>query len=93
MTLGEVKGQLREVVHSVNNMSQKIDALAGRVAASSNIPGDLAALDVRVTALETDKHKRDGAMGFGGWLLKSPLVGWLATAAVAVWAFLQGRHT
>lgn len=45
----------------------------------------------RIVALETDKNRRDGAMGFGGWLLKSPLVGWLVTAGVMAWALLKDR--
>lgn len=32
MLLGEMKGQLRELIHSVNNTAQKVDALALRVA-------------------------------------------------------------
>lgn len=91
MAVGEVRGQLRELIHSVNNVSQKVDAVAEKVAVASNIPARVDDLDNRVTALETDKNKRDGAMGFGGWLLRSPLFGWLATAAVAAWALVKGK--
>lgn len=45
----------------------------------------------RIAALEMDKNRRDGAMGFGGWLVNSPLIGWLATAAIALWALLKGK--
>ena len=33
LILGEIRGQLRELIHSGNNNSQKLDALALRVAA------------------------------------------------------------
>lgn len=89
--VGKIEGQNREIIHALNNVSQKVDALGEKVAAGSNLPGRVDDLDRRVTALETDKNKRDGAMGFGGWLLRSPLFGWLATAAVAAWAVFQGK--
>ena len=52
--LGEIRGQLRELIHNANNNSQKLDALA-----------------VRVSALEQDKSRRDGAMGLFEWFLKN----------------------
>ncbi len=33
LLLGEIRGQMRELIHSTNNAGQKIDALAVRVAA------------------------------------------------------------
>jgi|SRR5690349_14923982 len=45
----------------------------------------------RITALETDKNRRDGAMGFGGWLLKSPIVGWLVGMALTAWVLLRTK--
>ena len=89
--VGKIEGQLRELIHGQNNQSQKLDAIAREVATNSKVPAQVADLDSRVTALETDKNKRDGAMGFGGWLLRSPLFGWLATAAVVAWAALKGK--
>jgi hypothetical protein len=91
MMLGELKGQMRELIHNVNNMSQKLDGLTEKVIGAQELPAKVEAIERRVTALETDKNRRDGAMGFGGWLLKSPLIGWLATAAVALWALLKGK--
>ena len=91
MMLGEIKGQMRELIHNSNNMAQKLDALTERVIGAKDLPEKLEKLEARVTALETDKNKRDGAMGFGGWLLHSPLLAWLATGAVALWALLKGK--
>lgn len=91
MMLGELKGQMRELIHNVNNMSMKLDGLTREVVGAQELPAKVADIDRRVTDLETDKNRRDGAMGFGGWLLKSPLIGWLATAAIALWALLRGK--
>ena len=44
-----------------------------------------------LTALETDKNRRDGAYGFGGAVLRSPLVAWLLAAAVVVFEWIK-RH-
>lgn len=89
-TLGEVKGQLREVIHTMNNTAQKVDALAEKVILAAELPARVTALDVRVVALETDRNRRDGATGIIGTILKSPAIGWLVGAALTVWALLSG---
>lgn len=91
MMLGEMKGQMRELIHNVNNLASKMDSLTERVVGAAGLPAKVKELEERVTVLEADRHKRDGAMSFGGWLLKSPLLGWLATAGVALWAILKGK--
>jgi hypothetical protein len=91
MMLGELKGQMRELIHNVNNMAMKLDGLSEKVIGAQDLPAKVAEIDRRVTDLEIDKNRRDGAMGFGGWLLKSPLVGWLAMVALSAWAVLTGR--
>lgn len=91
MMLGELKGQMRELIHNVNNMSMKLDGLTREVVGAQDLPHKVQALDDRVVALEKDKNRRDGAMGFSGWLLNSPLIGWLFGAAIAGWALLKGK--
>ncbi|MES1971787.1 MAG: hypothetical protein V4472_04955 [Pseudomonadota bacterium] len=91
LLLGEMKGQLRELIHNLNTMSAKIDSLTERVIGASGLPGKVRELEERIAALEADKNKRDGAMGFGSWLLRSPAIAWLATAGVAIWALLKGK--
>jgi hypothetical protein len=91
MMLGEMKGQLRELIHNLNSMSTKIDALTEKVIGAAGLPAKVKEIDDRVTALEADKNKRDGAMSLGGWLLRSPLIGWLATAGIGLWALLKGK--
>jgi hypothetical protein len=89
--LGELKGQMREVVHTLNNMSMKLDGLSEKVISAQELPSKVAEIDRRVTILETDKNRRDGAMGLGGWLLHSPLVGWLVGAGITAWVMLKGK--
>lgn len=90
MLLGEVRGQLREIIHNMNNQGQERAAMARQLAKLEQVPDRLTAIESRLNSLETDRHRRDGAMGFGVWLLKSPLVGWIAGAGVAVWAYVKG---
>lgn len=92
MTLGEVRGQLREVIHTMNNTAQKIDALTREVVEAKGLPADLAALEVRLgmaearlALLEAAENKRVGAMGLGNWLLKHwPAILGLIALAVLV---------
>jgi hypothetical protein len=91
MMLGELKGQMRELIHTVNKLTQKVDVLAERVIGAAGLPAKVKDLEDRLVALETDKNKREGAMGFGAWLLKSPALGWFVGAAVSAWAILTGK--
>lgn len=74
LLLGEIKGQMRELIHSINLAAQKIDALAARV-----------------SALEAEHQRRQGATSLIAGLLKSPALGWLTGAAVTVWAVVTGK--
>ena len=74
LLLGEIRGQMRELIHSTNNAGMKIDALAARV-----------------SALEAEHNRRQGANNVVQALLKSPAVGWLVGIAVSAWAILSGR--
>ena len=74
LLLGEIRGQMRELIHSTNNAGMKIDALAARV-----------------SALEAEHNRRQGANNVVQALLKSPAVGWLVGIAVSAWAILSGK--
>lgn len=91
LMLGEIRGQLREAIHNMNNQGQKLEAIGEKLAKLEGVPDQLAKLDERMTALEADRHRRDGAMGLGGWLLKSPVVAWLVAAGVAAWTYFKGH--
>jgi hypothetical protein len=98
MILGEVRGQMRELVHTINNLSLKFDGLSREVIGLGPLATDigemkvrLAAMEVRLTALETERNRRDGANGLLSMILKSPALGWLAGAAISAWAILTGK--
>ncbi|GAA0335282.1 hypothetical protein GCM10009087_52060 [Sphingomonas oligophenolica] len=74
LLLGEIRGQMRELIHSTNNAGMKIDALAARV-----------------SALEAEHNRRQGANNVVQALLKSPAFGWLVGIAVSAWAILSGK--
>jgi len=75
LMLGEMRGQLREVVHSMNNTSSKIDALTREVVEIKGIAVAVAAIDARlkvvetkVDSLETDRSRLDGALSLANML-------------------------
>ena len=74
LLLGEIRGQMRELIHSTNTTGMKIDALAARV-----------------SALEAEHNRRQGASNVLQALLRSPALGWFVGAAVSAWAILTGK--
>jgi len=99
LMMGEMRGQLRELIHGFNNLSQIVTGLASSVDKSSHMPGEIAELKVRLTAfelrlsaLEAERHQRDGAIGVGQWLLKSPVIGWLVAGGLAVGAWFARKE-
>lgn len=72
-----MEGQLREVVHTVNNLAQKFEDVARAVDKTSHIPAAVAenkaatvALEVRVTALEASENQRKGAVKLTEWAIR-----------------------
>lgn len=98
LMLGELRGQMREMIHSMNNLLVKFDSLSREVAGLGPIAADIielkasiSAAQVRLNALEMEKHRTDGAKNLGGLLLKSPVAGWAVGAVVSAWAIITGR--
>ncbi len=89
--LGEMRAQLRELIHQGNNQAMKNDAVARTLAKLEAIPDDIAEIKRRLTELETEKSRREGALGFGAVILRSPLLAWLFAAAVIVWESVKGH--
>ena len=87
--VGEISGQLREVIHTVNNMAQKVDGMTERLFTAPTA-ADFEKLSKRVDALEAEKNRNDGAKGFGLAVLKSPVVGWIVGIATAALAAIKG---
>lgn len=98
MILGEMRGQLREVVHSMNNLSMKFDGLTREVVALGalatmvgKLEAQTEALDARLKGVETRQNQVTGAAGTIKAVLNSPMLGWLFLGAVALWAALTGK--
>jgi hypothetical protein len=87
MILGELRGQVRELVHSVNNLSTKFDGLTREVIALGPLAVQIAEIKAKVEKLETANLQHTGAKNLVVWFLQSPLIGWLVAAAlfVAAW--------
>lgn len=70
MILGEMRGQLREVVHSMNNLSTKFDGLTREVVGLGPLAGDIVDLKARVLKLEAEGNQRAGAVGLVEWVIR-----------------------
>ena len=90
LLLGEMRGQLRELIHKMNNREQKDEAVARTLAKLEDVPDRLERIETRITTLESDKSRRDGERGAMTWFVRSPLFAWLIGGAVTVWALLKG---
>jgi hypothetical protein len=92
LILGEIRGQLREVVHSQNNMNMKIDGLTREVIGFAAIAEDVGELKSDVRQLKEHNSRRAGAEGTLATIVKSPLIQWIATVALAVYIFFAKQH-
>lgn len=75
--VGEMRGQLREVVHTLNNVSSKIDGLSREVIAMGPLAAELAELKgeiklahVEIAALKSERDQRKGATNLVEWMVK-----------------------
>lgn len=91
LAVGEMRGQMREIIHTSNNTAQKVDTLAVSVSMAASLPELVAGLTLRVAALERSDSRRDGATGIITAIMKSPAIGWLVGAAITAWAVLTGK--
>lgn len=92
LAVGRMEGQLREVVHTVNNLAQKFEDVARAVDKTSHIPGAVAeskaaisALEIRVTSLEASENRRAGAIGLSTWLVKTVPFAALGSGFALAW--------
>lgn len=97
MILGELRGQLRELIHNQNNEAQKGVARDEKLTKLSAVPDDIAeikkavgSIDRRLTHLEADKSRREGERGVLNTMMKSPLLAWIFAAAVIAWTWIKG---
>jgi len=99
LSVGRLEGQLRELVHGMNNltqanihMSNDVAKMALEIAKFATVPEEIAALKARVGALEIEETKRGAVMGFGGWLLSLIPAGGIAAIVAAAFEFFKGKH-
>lgn len=91
MILGELRGQMREVIHSVNNLSSKVDGLSREVIGLGSLAGEIADMKARIAILEIGNNRRAGAENAIAAIMRSPALGWLVGAAITAWAILTGK--
>lgn len=85
--VGEISGQLRELVHSQNNMSMKLDGLTERLLTApthadiEKLNLRLDALAARLDLLEATRDRNDGAKGVLAAIMQSRPIAWFAATA------------
>ena len=89
--IGEIRGQLRELVHSVNNTSQKVDAIGEKVILAAALPEVVNGLAARITALEIDRNRREGATGIISAIGRSPTLGWIVGGVTTIYLAVTGK--
>jgi hypothetical protein len=91
MILGEMRGQLRELVHSQNNLSSKFDGLSREVFALTALASDMADMKMRLKVLEEKGQQQVGAANLINWAFRNwpGVLGFFALIAVIL--RLEGR--
>ena len=97
LAVGEMRGQMRELIHTNNNMAMKVEHLTEKVLLAQALPAEVARLaDVLVTALaridalEADKNRSDGAKGVLAAVMRSPVAAWGAAIIAGIWGAFKG---
>lgn len=94
-SLGELKAQVRELIHDNNNRTQRDEAVALSLAMLQAIPKQLEAmggrLEDRLRALEDDQVRREQTASIWRLIMKSPAVGWFLGIVMTAAAYLFGR--
>lgn len=77
LMMGEMKGQMRELIHNFNNLAQRVEDLIRTVDRTAHLPAaveenkaSIAAMNIRLTALETAESERRGAVKLGAAIIK-----------------------
>ena len=90
MVIGEMRGQLRELVHSVNNISGKFDGLTREVIALGPLAADIQQLKQDVQDLKNAHNKESGAYSIIKVILNSPVILTLLMGAAFIVAAVKG---
>lgn len=91
--LGELIAEVRAVKHNQANSMQKLDAVNRLVDQVKELKEEQGRHHFRLTVLETDKHRREGAVGLVEWFSRHwPVTFVLGILAVFV-AWANGKVT
>jgi chromosome segregation ATPase len=106
-TVAGIERYIHEERHGVRNLGQKVEGLSSQMSreiaaakgeigatlstAIERVEARIQTIDDRVSALESSRQREEGARGFLVWFLQSPLVGWLAAAALFAAAWWKGQ--
>lgn len=88
LAVGEMRGQMREMIHAQNNIAQKVDFLTER-ALLAPTTAQIDALTKRVDALEAEKDRQDGAKGLLATMLGSKAFGVLVSITLVAYASIK----
>lgn len=89
--IGEIRGQMREIIHTMNNTAQKVDAIGEKVIVAASLPEIVAGLTARIATLETKDNRREGATGVLSAIMRSPTLGWIVGGLTTIWLAVTGR--
>lgn len=96
LALGEIRGQLRELIHGINNRAQRDEEVNRALGELSSLPEDIKEIkasvgdiDRRLTSLELAKAEDQGTRNLLGLIFRSPLVAWLLAAGVLLYTKFQ----
>jgi len=83
--LGELTATVRELNHSVNNIAQKVDAVAVLASTVDRLTVDQERMRAKLDALESAEERRKGAVGLVEWMSRHWPFILIITAITAIW--------
>lgn len=89
--LGELIAEVRAVKHNQQNASQKLDAVSHLVEQVKEIREEQSRHHFRLTVLEADKNRREGAIGLVEWIGRHWPFTVIVTALAAWVAWANGK--
>lgn len=97
LAVGEMRGQMRELIHTNNNMAMKVEGLTEKVLLAQALPAEVARLAdhlaivaARIDKLEGINDRNDGAKGVFAAILQSRFAAWAAAAVAVAYAAIKG---
>jgi septal ring factor EnvC (AmiA/AmiB activator) len=101
-TLGRLEGKVdsldqytHEREHSIANLSGKVDGVSAQITREvarmkAELQVQLDAMNLRIATLEGTERDRKTERNIALWFLQSPLIGWIAAAALFVAGWWKG---